>query len=314
MKAEETCLSSQSNLSLVVMAAGMGSRFGGIKQLAAFGPNGETLLEYSVYDALRAGFSKIIFVIRKEIEDAFSEMVLSRFPKHLNIEIVYQELGYLPEGYVVPIGRKKPWGTGHAVLMAMPEINGPFAVINADDFYGASAFATLAQSLQEESSSERTQSCYVMVGYALQNTLSEHGSVSRGVCKVDADGRLLDLTEHTRIFSKDGKIRSDLPDGTSVEFSGQERVSLNLWGFPKEFLASLKKQFNVFLETHVNEVGSEFYLPSAVNHDIDSQEAMVKVLPTEEHWFGVTYQNDLPRVQKAIAAKVEAGEYPQTLW
>lgn len=303
-------MNSETKLSLVIMAAGMGSRYGGIKQLATFGPNDETLIEYSVYDAVRGGFDTIIFVIRKDIETSFRDVVLQRFPKHLDVKIVFQELDELPEGYRSPVERTKPWGTGHAVLMAMPVIDGPFAVINADDFYGPSAFKLLADYLRGIPNQGR----YAMVGYALNNTLSEHGSVSRGVCHVDSNKELVDLTEHTTIFAEGGKIVSELPHGEKHIFPGNELVSMNLWGFPVKFLSSLERQFIEFLEKSVNSPKAEFYLPFAVNRDLADGTALVQVLPTEEQWYGVTYPEDLPHVQAALQGYVERGIYPQTLW
>lgn len=301
---------SKSNLSLVVMAAGLGSRYGGIKQLASFGPHDETLLEYSVHDALKAGFETIIFVIRKDIEIPFQEIVLNRFPKNINIKVVFQELNELPDGYHPPAERRKPWGTGHAVLMAMPVIDGPFAVINADDFYGPTAFQVLADYLNDIPNQGR----YAMVGYALKKTLSEHGSVSRGVCELDAHQQLVDLTEHTTIFMQDGKIVSELPHGEKHVFSGNEFVSMNLWGFPKTFLASLEQQFIEFLDKSVHSPKAEFYLPFAVNRDLANVAAQVQVLPTDESWYGVTYPEDLPYVQASLRGFVEQGIYPEALW
>jgi NDP-sugar pyrophosphorylase family protein len=303
-------MNSKSNLSLVVMAAGMGSRYGGIKQLASFGPNAETLLEYSVFDAHRAGFETIIFVIRKEIEDAFRDVVLQRFPPNIRVELAFQELAALPVGYQAPADRKKPWGTGHAVLMAKPFIEGPFAVINADDFYGPSAFQLLADHLRQATDN----ATYGMVGYALEKTLSEHGSVSRGICELNAEQQLVQLVEHTNIYVHEDKIVSELANGEHHVFTGNEKVSMNLWGFPQSFLQSLDQQFGEFLHESVHSLKSEFYLPFAVNHDLTAGKARVQVLPTDEQWYGVTYPDDLAHVQAALRTYVERGTYPEHLW
>lgn len=296
------------------MAAGMGSRYGGIKQLEAFGPSGETLIEYSLFDALRAGFGRIVFVIRRDIEDAFREKVLSRFPETVEVVLAYQEIDALPDGVRAPAGRTKPWGTGHAVLVAKGVIDGPFAVINADDFYGAHAYKLMAQFLATVDSKDSTTKQYAMVGYLLKNTLSDHGSVSRGLCHTDARGRLETIDEHTKISKKGSLIESELPHGQCLSMKGNEMVSLNFWGFSLPFLDSLEMQFAAFLETHKDEITAEFYLPSAVNTDLQARVASIQILPSDDSWHGVTYPEDKAVVAKAITKMVEAGQYPLNLW
>lgn len=289
------------------MAAGMGSRYGGLKQLEGIGPGGETLLEYSIYDALRAGFGRVVFVIRKEIEITFREVILSRFADQVPYTLAYQELDSLPKGFVPPLGRTKPWGTGHAVLVAREVIGKtPFAVINADDYYGPGAFAQLAVHLRERAGTRR----YALAAYRLENTLSAYGTVSRGVCSLKADGTLAGVEEVTAIGPDEaGVIRA----GDRV-FSGREQVSMNLWGFAPGFFELLERDFQTFLGAHGQESKSEFYLPACVSTALASGEAVADVLAVEDAWHGVTHREDRPAVVAALQARVEAGDYPARLW
>lgn len=292
------------------MAAGMGSRYGGLKQIDAFSPNGETILDYSIYDAIQAGFTKVVFVIRKEIEEDFRNIIVRRISPYITTQCVYQELdSFISPDFSIPKDRKKPWGTGHAVLAARNAINGPFAVINADDFYGRSSYKTIADFLN------KTTNQYGLVAYKLKNTLSMHGSVSRGICNIDSSGYLQSITEHTKIaLDAQGRLINWQPNGMDVALTGNEMVSLNLWGFQPSFFDYLNQKFHEFLQKRGNEPGAEFYLPSVVDTAINEDIAKVAVLPTTESWFGITYKEDREIVQSQIQEKVNAGEYPKELW
>lgn len=288
---------------LLVLAAGMGSRYGGLKQIEPVGPSGETMLDYSVYDALRAGFDRVVFVIRRDFESVFRERVASRYAGRVAVDFVFQSLDALPAGVAVPSGREKPWGTGHATWCARRAVTTPFAVINADDFYGADSFRQLATFLTKAAQNE-----VAMVGFRLKNTLSEAGAVSRGVCQVDAAGRLISVTEHTGIVAQDvGEGRALLPDTI---------VSMNCWGFMPQVFAQLNEQFAAFLQHSVlaAPLKAEFYLPTAISNLIGRGHLAAQVLPTESSWFGVTYREDKPRVIASIRSLVEAGLYPSRLW
>lgn len=293
--------------SLLVLAAGMGSRYGGLKQIDPVGPSGETIMDYSVYDALRAGFGKLVFVIRRDIEEAFKQTIGARFEKKIQVEYVFQELNKVPAGFTVPAGRTKPWGTGHAILMGADAVREPFAVINADDFYGASSFRALAQHLQAGTPD------YAMVGFVLRNTLSEFGSVARGVCRVGADGMLQGVTELTKIERDAAGIKHT--DATGVHpLTGDEIVSLNMWGFTPGLFQHLREQFGAFLAQRGQEEKAEFYIPTVVNTVMEKGQGRVKVLPTPDSWFGVTYREDRPRVIESVRQLVARGDYPQKLW
>ncbi len=279
----------------------MGSRYGGLKQIDPVGPGGETVLDYAVFDALRAGFTRVLFVIRRDFEALFREKIGARYAGRATVDYVFQALDALPPGFAVPAGREKPWGTGHAVWCARDALPGNFAVINADDFYGADSFAQLGRFL-----ATARGGAFTMVGFRLANTLSEHGSVARGVCSADAAGMLQSVVERTGIDRKDVG-----PGGT---YSGEEIVSLNCWGFTPALFAGLDRQFREFLAARGGEPKAEFYLPAAVSGMIERGEATVRVLPTESTWFGVTYREDKPRVEASIAALVQAGHYPARLW
>lgn len=286
------------NLTLVVMAAGMGSRFGGLKQVAAVGPNGEAILDFSVMDAKKAGFTKVVFVIKHSIEKEFKEAVGARVEKILPVEYVYQELDALPECFSVPEGREKPWGTGHAILCCQPVVDTPFAVINADDFYGESAFKRIAEGLSSGND-------YCMVGFRLANTVTENGTVSRGVCTVE-NGYLKDVTEHTKIDSKCQFIDDD---GNVSQLSPDTVVSMNMWGFTPDIFKYLGNDFVEFLNEKREVPKSEFYLPAVVDKLIKNGTKKAKVLVADDKWYGVTYKEDLPSVVGAIKALCDEGKY-----
>ncbi len=297
------------SLTLVVLAAGMGSRYGGLKQIDPVGPAGETVLDYAVFDAVRAGFDRVVFVIRRDFEALFREKVGARYAGKVEVDYAFQAVDTLPAGIEAMPGREKPWGTGHAVWCAREAVKGPFAVINADDFYGTHSFQRLATFLREPRSSGIPR--YAMVGFRLANTLSEHGSVSRGVCSLGTDGHLIGIVEQTSI--------APAQVGLGRHFSGEEVVSMNCWGFTPDLFAKLETQLREFLSAAAvgakgDPLKAEFYLPAAVATLIQQGQATVTVLPTESSWFGVTYREDKPRVTAAIAELVRRGEYPHTLF
>ena len=300
---------------LVVMAAGMGSRYGGLKQMDPMDDYGHVILDFSVYDAMLAGFEKVIFIIKKENEALFRQRIGDRMSKKIKVEYAYQELHNLPEGFEVPAGREKPFGTGHAVLSCKDKVHGPFAVINADDFYGRGAFQMIYDYL--DSNEEKDMYQFAMVGYILKNTLTENGHVARGVCQVDDQGFLTDIHERTRIekhgdspaYTEDeGKTWEKLPDGTIV--------SMNLWGFSAGMMGELEKGFPVFLHDNLkkNPLKCEFFLPFAVEELMEEGKAKVKVLKSEDRWYGVTYQEDKGIVMQAISDFKKKGVYPCQLW
>ena len=293
---------------LLVLAAGMGSRYGGLKQIDPVGPGGETIIDYSVFDAIRAGFGKLVFVIRREIEDAFREAIGARFEKQLPVEYVFQELDELPPFFSVPPNRKKPWGTGQAILVAANAVKEPFAAINADDFYGAASFRVLAEHLQSGSPD------YAMVGFVLRNTLSEFGFVSRGACQVGPDGYLQGVTELTKIEKDGSGAKYTDTAGSLQRLSGDEPVSMNMWGFTPSIFPHLREQFVEFLLKHGEEEKSELYIPAAVNELVHTRKEKCKVLRTTDSWFGVTYREDRPFVVEGIRALIARGDYPQKLW
>ena len=295
---------------LFVLAAGMGSRYGGLKQIDGLGPNGETIMDYSVYDALRAGFGKVVFVIRKDFEEAFRKAVISKYADKVPCEVCFQSVDSVPEGCTYNPERTKPWGTNHAVLMAKDLIREPFAVINADDFYGRESFQVLADYLK---SVEGTTGKYCMVGYRVANTLSENGSVSRGVCATDENGYLTDVVERTKIEKVGDKIIYT-EDGVDTEIAPNSPVSMNMWGFTPEYFEYVEKAFVEFLQARGQELKSEFYIPTLVNDMIRSGEATCKVLDTTSKWFGVTYAEDRPQVVMKINNLVREGVYPEKLF
>ena len=295
---------------LLVLAAGMGSRYGGLKQIDPIGPSGETIIDYSVYDALRAGFGKVVFVIRQDIEEAFKEGVAARFEDKIEIGYVFQDISDVPAGLHYHPERSKPWGTGHAVLVARPEIHTPFAVINADDFYGYGSFETLGNYLS--SLGNEDASCCI-VGYEIEKTLSEYGSVSRGICEVDGDDNLLGVVERTHIERTPGGII--FKEGESVvSLDGTETVSMNMMGFTPAAFAWYEAYFREFIENKGMELRSEFYMPYVVNRLVEGGNYSVKVLRSGEKWFGVTYKEDRPIVVESIRQLINEGVYPASLW
>ena len=305
------------HLTLLILAAGMGSRYGGLKQLDPMGPAGETLLDYSVFDALRAGFDRVVFVIRRDFETQFRAEVGGRFEQKVDVGYAFQSLDDLPVGFQTPAERQKPWGTGHAIWSARAAVTAPFAAVNADDFYGRDAYRTLAEffSTQETSSATPGRARFGMAGYRLDRTLSAHGSVSRGICAVEGRGKLRTVVEHTDIARASADtVRAVSPDGASVTFTGQEAVSLNFWGFTPQVFPLLEAGFRRFLQARINEPKAEYYIPAAVTDMVASGEAEVDVLTTSATWFGVTYRDDKPLVTAALADLTRAGEYPAGLW
>jgi len=300
------------DLALVILAAGIGSRYGGLKQLDVFGPHGETIIDYSLFDAKRAGFNHIVFVIREEIEDEFHAMFGQKLQDHFKISYAHQKLDALPDGFSVPEGRVKPWGTAQAVLVTEPYINEPFAVINADDFYGAGTYRLLADFLREIPDGEVPE--YGMVGFILRMTLSPFGGVARGICQCDTKNYLQDIEELTKIEVVDDQIINTYEDGRIRELSGYEAVSMNTWALAPSFFPYLKKHFKAFLEQHGQDEKSECYLPSVVNELIRDGEICLQVLPGTDTWFGVTYQEDKDRVKEEIQILIKRGDYPESLW
>lgn len=300
---------------LLILAAGMGSRYGGLKQVDPMGPHGETVLDYSVFDAKRSGFGKVVFVIRREFEDEFRTKVGSRFDKHIPVGYVYQSLDDLPAGFKVPDGRVKPWGTTHAVLAAEKAIQEPFAMINADDFYGRDAFAKLAENLRKPRPGDGIGH-YSMVGFQLKNTLSEHGSVARGVC-TGRNGRLASVTEMTKIVKTGVGARNEEDPDHPVELTGSELVSMNFFGFTPALFPQLHDAFREFLgslDKHGGPLKAECYIPKVVDALINTRKAEVEVLETSGCWFGVTYPEDKAIVVASIRKLVDSGEYPAPLW
>ncbi len=293
---------------LLVMAAGMGSRYGGLKQMEGFGPSGETLLDYAVYDAIRAGFGKAVFVIRPEMERDFRERVSDRFDGRIEVAFAHQTV-YAAAGEFRNEARQKPWGTGHAVLVARPCIQGPFAVINADDFYGAEALAKICDFLAAPRASHE----YAMVGFELRKTLSLHGHVSRGICKVDQSGLLLEISEHTKL-SVAGQDALSCQDGHEQVIVGDTLVSMNLWGFQTSIFDQLEHGFKAFLESSGMRNDSEYVLPGAVDAALRAKTGTVQVLSSSIRWLGVTSPGDRDVVVKGLAEHIAAGQYPQNLW
>jgi UTP-glucose-1-phosphate uridylyltransferase len=291
---------------LLILAAGMGSRYGGLKQLDPVGLGGETIIDYSVHDAMRAGFNQLVFVIRRDMEQTFRETIGHRFEQRMTVKYVFQELDCLPPGEVVPSNRRKPWGTGHAILMAAAAIQEPFGVINADDFYGAQSFQLLAAHLKPGNPN------YAMVGFVLRNTLSEFGSVARGVCQL-TDGRLDGVREIVGIEKHGAAARYKNGTGEFHSLTGDETVSMNMWGFNPGIFDHLRQHFREFLKVRGADEQAEFYIPSVVNSLIGSREKRVDVLPTRSAWFGVTYREDRPLVIEGINQLVRNGEYPERL-
>ena len=297
---------------LLVLAAGMGSRYGGLKQIDQVGPSGETIIEYSVYDAIKAGFGKVVFVIRRSIEEAFKEALGNKFADLIDVDYAIQEIDVKIEGIDNMPAREKPWGTGHAVLVAADKVDTPFAVINADDFYGRGAFrelAAFAEKLNDKNGYE-----YAMVGYILKITLSDYGSVSRGVCETNAENHLVTVTERTKIQADNGKIYFTDDSSQKHELAENTVVSMNFWGFTPSIFDELRKQFKDFVAGNTDNPKAEFYIPLVVNHMIVNNMATIEVLTCEDKWFGITYKEDKEIVTKAFSEFVDRGEYPSPLW
>ncbi|MBQ8159707.1 MAG: nucleotidyltransferase [Clostridia bacterium] len=299
---------------LLIMAAGMGSRYGGLKQLDQLGPGGEVILHYSVYDAMRAGFRRVVFLIKHEIETEFREKVGACVERHMEVSYAFQELSRLPDGFSVPEGRTKPWGTAHAVLCCRDQIDAPFCVINADDYYGPSAFRSAYEFLKNAQDDEKKR--YMMVGYLLSNTTTPNGHVARGVCEVSEDGYLQSVREHTHIVeSSDGPLTTE--DGAHYTLlSRSQLVSMNMWGFTPSLMDALESGFPPFLQETIrtNPEKGEYFLPSVVSGMLDQSEATVQVLESRDKWYGVTYHEDRATVQGAIARMTEEGTYPSPLF
>ena len=298
------------NTTLIIMAAGIGSRFGeGIKQLAQMGPNGEIIMDYSIHDAKEAGFNKVVFIIRKDIFKEFEEIIGNRIKEQIDVEYVFQELDDLPEGFEVPEGRTKPWGTGQAVLCCKDVVKEPFAIINADDFYGKGSYQTLHDYLADE-----THKQYALVGYILENTLTDNGSVTRGICQ-SKDGLLSEVKECAKIEKHDCGVQY-FENDEWVDVDAKSLVSMNMWGFYPDFIEKIEEKFHVFLEEKVKEnpMKAEFLIPVVVDELIKEGNVDVKLLSSDEKWFGVTYQEDKEAVQKAFAELIKEGVYPANLW
>jgi len=295
---------------LLILAAGMGSRYGGLKQIEPVGPQGETILEYAVYDAIRAGFGKVVFVIRESFAKDFKGRFESKLAGKIEIEYVYQEIDKLPLGFLLPQGREKPWGTGHAILMAREVIHEPFAAINADDFYGAEAYQVMASFLSQPHNDEK----YSMVGYQLDKTLSDFGGVSRGICQTDQNNFLAKITETHKIRQEGPAILCESENNEIVEITGDKTVSMNFWGFYPSVFENIENQFIEFLKLNIQIPKSEFYIPFVVYEMIKTSKAKVEVLKADSPWFGVTYQEDKPYVIEQIQKLTDQGVYPARLW
>lgn len=299
---------------LLLLAAGMGSRYGGLKQLDGVGPNGETIMDYSIYDAIQAGFGKAVFVIRKDFEEEFRTKILSKYKNKIETELVFQSLDALPEGFECPAERVKPWGTNHAIMMGASVINEPFCVINCDDFYNRDAFMVIGKYLSHLNESSTGK--YAMVGFRVCNTLSENGTVSRGVCGKNENGYLSTIVERTNIKRHNNKVCYDEGDNNWVELDENCPVSMNMWGFTPDYFVYSKDYFIDFLSNpqNINNLKSEFYIPTMVDHLIKTNQATVEVLDTNAKWFGVTYAEDRPDVVNRIKKLIEAGVYPEKLF
>lgn len=299
---------------LLILAAGMASRYGSMKQMDEFGPHGETIIDYSIYDAIKAGFGKVSFIIKEEYAQAFKDRFEPKLADQIETDYIYQRFDLIDYGITEEIQRSKPWGTGHAVLEAHKQIDEPFCVINADDFYGAGAFQSMAEFLTSEASDQ----AFALMGYEVSNTLSDNGSVSRGICEVDADGHMTTITERTQVYWKDkGDVESVVvfeENGKETELPKDARASMNFWGFTPKIFETSKALFKEFVEENKANPKAEFFIPIVVDHLIKNKEATFKVIPTASKWFGVTYKEDKPIVKKSIAELVERGVYPSKLF
>ena len=296
---------------LLLLAAGMGSRYGGLKQLDGLGPHGETIMDYSIYDAIKSGFGKVVFVIRKDFEDEFRKKILSKYENHIPTAVVFQSLNDLPEGFTCPAERTKPWGTNHALLMGENVINEPFAIINSDDYYGRNSFEVMADFL---SGLKDSKDVYSMVGFKVGNTMSESGTVARGVCETE-NGNLTSIVERTNIgYDADHKIFFEDENGKKQYLDPSTPVSMNFWGFTPEYFAHSKKAFVEFLKENINKPKSEFFIPTVINKLVKTKEATVKVLATDSKWFGVTYAADRQGVVDKFAELHKTGVYPEKMF
>ena len=295
---------------LLILAAGMASRYGSLKQIQQFGPSGETIIDYSIYDAISAGFGKIVFIIRENFAPEFREIFGRKLEGRVEVDYVYQEMDAFVGNYTVPADRTKPWGTAHAILCAKDAINEPFAVINADDFYGTDSFTKMAAFLNNDCKPD----VYSVVGYELGKTISEHGSVSRGVCEVNAAGNLAAINERTKIYKENDQIVYEDADGSKHPLPANTPVSMNFWGFHPSVFNLSQDLFNEFLDKSGSNPKSEFFIPIVADEFIRRGKGEVKVLPTSAKWFGVTYKEDAPGVQASLSALVRNGEYPDNLW
>lgn len=296
------------NPTLLILAAGMGSRYGGLKLTEPVGPGGESIMDYSIFDARRAGFGRILMVIRKGIEQQIKERIGSRYEKHLSVEYIFQEVNKLPPGFRAPTGRTRPWGTTHAILMAAGAIHEPFGVINVDDFYGAECYRALVRHLQAGTGD------YATVGLTLRNTLSEFGTVARGICKVNQHGFLENVLELKRIEREGGHAKDIDAEGQETRLTGDEIASMNMWGFTPAVFPQLDEHFQKFLHLHPGDLDDECFIPNAVNEIVVAGQARVKVLRCDEAWFGITYREDNSHAAEKIRRLIEAGQYPKKLW
>ncbi len=299
---------------LLLLAAGMGSRYGGLKQLDGLGPNGETIMDYSIYDAIKAGFGKIVFVIRKDFEEDFRKKILAKYEGHIPAELVFQSLDALPAGFTVPVGREKPWGTNHAVMMAKDVIKEPFCVINCDDFYNRDSFMVIGKFLSELPAGAKDK--YAMVGFRVGNTLSENGTVARGVCATDAEGNLTTVVERTEVMRVNGAVSYKDEEGKWVAIADNTPVSMNMWGFTPDYFEHSEAYFKAFLSDPKNmeNLKAEFFIPLMVNKLINEKTATVKVLDTTSKWFGVTYSADRAGTVARIQSLIDEGVYPSKLF
>lgn len=296
---------------LVVLAAGMGSRYGGVKQIDGVGPGGEAIIDYSIFDALRAGFTELCFIIRADIEDAVREFFAGKFPDDLEVSYAIQRLEDIPGSHRIPAGRTKPWGTAHAVYAARHAVNTPFAVVNADDFYGRDSYRSLHSHLSGLSADSLD---YAMVGFQLDQTLSPHGTVSRGICQVDDTGYLREIVENTKVSIAGDRMESLQPDGTVVELPADSVASMNMFGFTPAVFDQIEVEFERFLEASGKDPKAEFYIPLLMTNLINRDAARMRVLSTRSRWFGMTYREDREEVERRIRGYVDRGEYPETLW
>jgi len=294
---------------LLILAAGMASRYGSMKQIEGFGPNGETIMDYSIYDAKRTGFGKVVFIIRKEFAENFKEIFEPKLKDKIETDYAFQDLSDNTQSFTIPADRTKPWGTAHAILSAKENVNGPFAVINADDFYGRDAFKKAAQFLTQQVNDQT----YSLIGYELPKTLSENGTVSRGVCEVDENNNLIGIMERTKIYKEGNKIIYEDKDGKH-EVSVNSKVSMNFWCFDQSVFSYIKDLFQQFLKENINNPKAEFFIPIVGDAFIKEKGGRIKVIPTSSQWFGVTYKEDAPGVKQSIEKLIEAGEYPGSLW